>query len=103
VNISAPVAHVTRGRGVGPVEIEEGGDGGVQLGFALPEMVVSADLAAEWLVVDPDGFRMLFPKESHVQSLNRLAPSIGLSSLKDETTALANDGSITCGAILPPL
>jgi hypothetical protein len=65
VDVAAGFADETHGGGVGPVEIEEGHGGGVELGFAAVEFVVAADLAFQNVAVDFVGFGFGFLKESH--------------------------------------
>lgn len=65
VDVAAMVADEAGGGGVGPIDVEEGGDGGVELGFATVKFVVGTDLAFQDVALNLVGFGFGFGKEWH--------------------------------------
>jgi hypothetical protein len=71
MDVAAGFADETDGGGVCPIDVEETGGGGVELGLATVEFVVAADLAFEDVAVDFVRFGLGFGEESHVASVTR--------------------------------
>jgi hypothetical protein len=71
VDVAAGFADETDGGGVGPIDVEEAGGGGVELRLATVEFVVAADLAFEDVAVDFVGLGFGFGEESHGASMTR--------------------------------